>query len=228
MSKLTFECLSDAGCETRTFEPQNLVLAGWTGRDPAAVQEHIDELAAHGVAPPSRTPIYYRCSVELVVQSERIQVLGPDTSGEIEFVLLAFDDGLWVTVGSDQTDRKAEAVGVALSKQLAGKVLARRCWRYDELLAGWDQMRLTSTVTIGGERVVYQDAPLTMIRRPEDLIGGYTQGGPLQPGTVMMSGTPPAIGGIRPATRFEMTLCDKAKGREIRHGYDIDVLDMVS
>jgi hypothetical protein len=37
-------------------------------------------------------------------------VSGPDSSGEVEFVLLAKPDGLWVTLGSDHTDRKAETV----------------------------------------------------------------------------------------------------------------------
>ena len=34
-------------------EVTSLVIAGWTGRNKEAVQHHIDELAAIGVAPPS-------------------------------------------------------------------------------------------------------------------------------------------------------------------------------
>jgi hypothetical protein len=37
-----------------------------------------------------------------------------------------------------------------------------------------------------------------------------------------------AIGGIRPALRFEMELEDPVLGRMMRHGYDIDVLPVVS
>ena len=31
---------------------ERVVIAGWAGRDPAAIRAHIDELAALGVAPP--------------------------------------------------------------------------------------------------------------------------------------------------------------------------------
>ncbi len=228
MPVLEFHCVSADGRETRRFDARALVLAGWTGRDQAALQHHIDELAALGVAPPSRTPIYYRCGVDLVTQTDRLQVLGPDTSGEIEFVLLAFEDGLWLTVGSDQTDRAAEAIGVALSKQLAGKVLAKECWRLEDVVDGWDAMTLQAWATIDGARTLYQDATLAMIREPLELVAGHADGPSLATGTVLMSGTPPALGGIRPATRFEMVLSDPKRGRSITHAYDIDVLPVIA
>ena len=110
-----------------------LVIAGWTGRDEAALRRHIRELEELGVKPPKTTPIFYRVAADLITQASAIQVSGPDTSGEVEFVLLARADGLWVTVGSDHTDRKAETVGVSLSKQLCAKPICRDAWRYDEI-----------------------------------------------------------------------------------------------
>ena len=95
-----------------------LIIAGWTGRDEAALRRHIRELEELGVKPPKTTPIFYRVAAHLLTHASEIQVSGPDTSGEVEFVLLAKPDGLWVTVGSDHTDRKAETIGVSLSKQL--------------------------------------------------------------------------------------------------------------
>ena len=44
----------------------------------------------------------------------------------------------------------------------------------------------------------------------------------------MYCGTPGAIGGIRPGTRFEMELEDPVLGRMLRHAYDIKVLPVVS
>ncbi len=228
MPLLTFDCQGANGDKITAFEARELVLAGWTGRDRAALQHHIDELKALGVAPPSSTPVFYRTGVDLVTQTGRLQVLGPDTSGEVEYVLLAMDDGLWFTVGSDQTDRKAETMGIALSKQLAGKVLARTAWRVDENASAWDRMTIRSWATIGGQKVLYQDATLGDILSPVELISKYTGGGQLEPGTVMMSGTPAAIGGIRPGERFEMEIADPATGRAIRHAYDIDVVPVVT
>jgi hypothetical protein len=37
----------------------NVVIAGWTGRDPVAVEHHIAELAALGVKRPSSVPMFY-------------------------------------------------------------------------------------------------------------------------------------------------------------------------
>src|SRR5262245_37745185 len=104
-----------------TFPIDELVIAGWTGRDEAALKKQIRELEEIGVKPPKTTPIYYRVAASLLVFSDQIQVSGPDTSGEVEFVLMQTPGGLRVAVGSDHTDRKAETIGVSLSKQLCAK-----------------------------------------------------------------------------------------------------------
>ena len=112
---LTFERRNGAHGDRIRVHIDNLVIAGWTGRDANAIQHHVEELAAIGVPPPSATPLFYRVSNTLVTQTDRLQVLGPDTSGEAEPVVVALADGLWLGVGSDQTDRKAESMSVALS-----------------------------------------------------------------------------------------------------------------
>jgi hypothetical protein len=43
----------------------------------------------------------------------------------------------------------------------------------------------------------------------------------------MFCGAIGAIGGIRPAPRFEMELVDPVLGRSLRHAYDIEVLPFV-
>jgi Protein of unknown function (DUF2848) len=232
MPVLTFDRVSNGPSgivtETATLQPTNLVLAGWTGRDQAAVAHHIEELKELGVSPPSATPVFYRTSSELVSQTDHLQVLGPDTSGEVEYVLLAFDDGLWFTVGSDQTDRKAEAIGVALSKQLASKVIGWTAWRLDDYANSWDALMIRSWATIDGSKALYQEAALGTIMSPSELIRQYTESNFLPPGTVMMSGTPAAIGGIRPAGRFDMEISNDTAGDKLAHGYDIEVLPVVS
>ena len=91
-----------------TAEIDELVIAGWTGRDVVALNHHIDELKAIGVPPPSSVPLYYRAAAQLLTQADTIDVLGEDTSGEVEPVLIGTPERLWVTLGSDHTDRKAE------------------------------------------------------------------------------------------------------------------------
>jgi hypothetical protein len=244
----TFERHSNAGSDRIAFEPTALIMAGWTGRDRAAVDHHIAELAALGVPGPSRIPTFYHLDPALLAGPvAAIHVLGEDTSGEVEAVLLALADGLWVGLGSDHTDRRMEAHGVAISKQLCRKPMAAGLWRFDELTPQWDQLILRAHIiesartgedgarTIeAGERTLYMEAPLAAVRRPDDLVSAYAaelgQSGDnaLPVGTVMFMGAIGAIGGVRPARRFEMTLKDPVRGRTLTHAYDVRALPIVT
>ena len=57
-----------------------------------------------------------------------------------------------VAVVSEHTDRKAETVGVTLSKQLCAKPVGMTLWRYDEVKPHWDKLVLRSFVPDGGKR----------------------------------------------------------------------------
>jgi biotin operon repressor len=195
---------------------RELVIAGWTGRDEAALRKHIQELEEIGVQPPKTTPIFYRVAATLLTRANEIQVSGPDTSGEVEFVLLSRPDGLWVTVGSDHTDRKAEAAGVTLSKQLCAKPIATDAWRYDEVKPHWEKLILRAWA----DGVLYQEGSVSAMRSPEDLLGRY----PLASGWAMFGGTLAAKGGIRPASVFRMELEDPVRKRKLAHEYRIGVL----
>ena len=102
--------------------------AGWTGRNVEALEKHILELEALGVKRPKSTPIFYRVSADLLTTRPSIEVLGTASTGEVEFVLFSLADGLWVGLGSDHTDRKAETIGVSLSKQMCAKPIAATAW----------------------------------------------------------------------------------------------------
>ncbi len=114
--------------------------------------------------PPSSVPVYYRAAAATLTQAPRLEVLGPDSSGEAEPVIVSLADGLWLGLGSDHTDRKAETVGIALSKQLCGKPSAPACGRLDEVAPHWDDLVLRAYATIAGERVLYQEGRLTALR----------------------------------------------------------------
>jgi hypothetical protein len=222
---LTFTRYYGGATDQITLAPETLIVAGWTGRDEAALRHHIEELAAIGVPRPSSVPVFYRNAVSNVVQTDRLEVLGPDTSGEVEPVVVALEDGLWIGIGSDHTDRKAETMGIALSKQLCGKVIGASLWRLDEITGHWDQIIIRSHAIIGGERVIYQQGPLAAMRHPVDLIARY---GTLGADTIMFCGTLGAKGGIRPASRFEMELDDPVLGRRMTHAYDVVDLPVIT
>jgi len=195
---------------------RRLVIAGWTGRDEQALSRHIRELEAIGVKPPKTTPIFYRVAASLFTNANEIQVSGPDTSGEVEFVLIRTENDLRVAVGSDHTDRKAETIGVSLSKQLCAKPVSLEAWRYDEVKPHWDRLTLRSWTD--GE--LYQEGPVTAMRSPEDLMGRY----PLKSGYAMFCGTLAAKGAIRGGERFTMELEDPVLKRKLQHEYRVQVL----
>jgi hypothetical protein len=203
---------------------RRLVIAGWTGRDAAAVEKHIRELEAIGVPRPKRAPIFYRGAASLLTTAGAIEVLGDASSGEVECMVYALDDGMWVGLGSDHTDRKAETFGVSLSKQMCAKPVSPRIWRYDDVAPHWDRLILRSFVRVGGERRLYQEGAVAGMKPPPELIGLYADGGSLPPGTAMFCGTLAVHGGIAAADTFEMELEDPVLRRMIRHSYRIETL----
>jgi hypothetical protein len=199
----------------------SLVIAGWTGRNVAALEAHIKELEAIGVKRPKTVPIFYPVACSTLTTATFIEVMADKSSGEVEFVLFALDDGLWLGVGSDHTDRKAETIGVTLSKQLCAKPVGLTLWRYDEVKPHWDKLVLRSFVPDGGKRRLYQEGPVTNMRSPEELIKLYTGGDKLAPGTAMFCGTFAVHGDISYSGTFDMELEDPVLGRKLTHGYKI-------
>ena len=196
------------------------VIAGWTGRDAEAVEKHIKELEVLGVKRPATTPIFYRVAAARLTTGASIQVLGEQSSGEVEFVMLQTGGVLWVGTGSDHTDREVEAYGVSVSKQMCEKPISPVFWRFADVAAHWDRLILRSFAVIGGKRVAYQEGTVAAMRHPEDLIGRYAKSG-LAEGTMMFCGTLSVHGGVRAASRFEFELEDPVRGRKIQHGYDV-------
>jgi len=199
---------------------EQAVIAGWTGRDAAAVEKHIKELEVLGVKRPAATPIFYRVAAARLTTATRIEALGAASSGEVEFVLLQTGGRLWVGSGSDHTDRGVEAYGVSVSKQMCDKPMAPLLWAYDDVAPHWDQLVLRSHAVIGGKRVSYQEGSVAAMRTPSDLIARYSRGG-LPDATLMFCGTLAVHGGVRTAERFEFELEDPVLKRKIAHGYDI-------
>jgi hypothetical protein len=212
----------------RQFEVRQLVIAGWTGRDRQAVEHHIAELEAIGVRRPSTIPCFYRVGAMLLTSASEVDVVGRESSGEVELVLVSASDGIYAGVGSDHTDRKVEGYGVTVSKQMCPKPIGAELWRLADLEPHWDRLSLSSHVTRSGKRVLYQEGPVTRILAPRDLVAKFPDSpGVLPPGTVMFCGTLPAIGEIAGGERFEIELHDPVRGRRLAHEYRVRSLPIV-
>jgi hypothetical protein len=200
---------------------EKLVIAGWTGRNVAALEAHIKELEAIGVKRPKAVPIFYRVARSVLTTASSIEVMADNSSGEVEFVLYQLDDGLWLGLGSDHTDRKAETVGVTLSKQMCAKPVSATLWRYEEVKPHWDKLVLRSYVPGGTQRRLYQEGPVTIMRPPEELIRLYTGSDRLEMGTAMFCGTFAVHGDISYSGTFDMELEDPVLRRKLTHTYRI-------
>ncbi|MES2245528.1 MAG: DUF2848 domain-containing protein [Pseudomonadota bacterium] len=205
-----------------------VIIAGWTGRDSAAVEHHIAELEALGVARPRTVPMFYRVSASLLTQDSAIEVVGPASSGEVEFVIVNIGGVLYVGVGSDHTDRAVETYGVTVSKQVCPKPISKSLWRLDAVREHWDRLILRSYVTRDGKRSLYQEGAVTRMLDPGDLLarlGGDHAA--LPQNTLMFCGTLPVIGALEGGELFEIELEDPVLGRTIRHQYAVHSLTIV-
>ncbi len=206
---------------------ETAIIAGWTGRDPAAVEKHIKELEELGVRRPTSAPIFYRIAASRLTIASEIEVSGIDSGGEVEFVLLQHGGKLWVGVGSDHTERKVEAYGVTVSKQMCDKPIAARFWPYDEIAGHWDNLLLRSFVHEDGRQIAYQEGSINAMLHPETLISKYTGGGALPESAIMFCGTLPAKGAVRPTARFAFEIEDPVLGRKIGHEYTVTTLPVL-
>jgi hypothetical protein len=211
----------------RNVQVNRLVIAGWTGRDRAALEKHITELEALGVKRPASVPIFYRAAAARLTSDDGIEVLGHASSGEAEFALLRHGERLWVGAGSDHTDREVEKYGVAVSKQLCDKPIAPVFWDYDEIAPHWDKLVLRAHVVENGAPVLYQEGPVTAMLDPLALIEQFAGSAGLEEGTLMFCGTLAARGGIRPSSVFEFELDDPVLGRKIQHRYRVHDLPVL-
>ncbi len=207
------------------FTPRRLLIAGYTGRDQAAVAQHIAELREHGIPAPERTPALYALAPDRVTTAETIAVVGDETSGEAEFVLVYSGGELYVGVGSDHTDRGLERQSVSRSKQVCPKPLSGHLWRWASVRERWDGCQLRSWLG-EGDGTPYQQGSVVELMAPDavwamvrERVGGDPEG------SVVYCGTLPLIGGeFRFERRFQAALIDPAGGRELRCAYTVDVV----
>ncbi len=206
---------------------EQVILVGYTGRDRAAVLDHIRELELLGVAPPERVPAIFTVDADLVATEPCLIVNAQETSGEAEFFVLASPLGLLVGVGSDHTDRHLEAIDIAASKARCGKVISRQVWRLSAVEAHWDVLELRAWTTSTDGRVLYQSGRLDAILPVPALLSEVERAGFVTGGRLIFGGTLPTLGGFVYGSRFEVELRDPVLRRELRCEYDV-VVEMPS
>ena len=231
----TFQVVDAAGRHPLRLDVTRVYNLGFTIRDPEKMQAHLDEIYKHGLSELKidRPPIIFPISVWATITDSEATVQYEQTSGEVEIVTI--DDGsgeLYVTVGSDVTDRELETSNLAgqrnirWSKQDAPNVVAPTVWRWQDVEAHWDEVTIHSTISDGDRTVEYQRAGVDEFWTPAEMrasIDGRVT--PVAGARILFSGTVVSLEEELCFGRtFSMSLHDPVLGRTIEHTYRTVVL----
>lgn len=200
------------------FEVKTVVNAGYTGRDQAAVQAHIDELKEKGIPAPEETPVYFPVFQEGVLQKERFDVLHEDdNTGEAEYALLYANGEVFVAAGNDHTDRKLEEVDIPKAKQVYPNFISKDVWRLADVKDHWDQIVIRSWIKQDGRKVLFQEGNLSALMGPEELMERMEEVIKVEStdGLMVFSGTIASIFSIDYSPYFEVELDDTVTGRKL-------------
>ncbi|MDT8378002.1 MAG: DUF2848 family protein [Desulfotignum sp.] len=213
------------------FHVDRMVNAGFTGRDQKEVRHHLDELSAKGIEVPTETPLIYPVIPDTLTTAEKIVVYGPETSGEIEYVLFIKDETeIYVGIGSDHTDRKLEETDIPRAKQMCPNVISPVVWDLEDVAGHWDDLVMSCRVEKDGSDLEYQKGSLDLLMSPAELMA-FVAGkvtGPLSDmvifsGTVKME-TPEFVF----ADHFSGRLTDPVLKRELVFTYRIHPMDYLA
>ncbi|ONK23594.1 hypothetical protein BLX87_10270 [Bacillus sp. VT-16-64] len=196
---------------------------GYAGRDKKKTMDHIKELEEIGVPRPIEIPTLYPLSLNNVTQNKVIEVVGDKTSGEAEIVIIFGErtDEIYVTVGSDHTDRELEATDIHKSKQVCQKPFATKAWNLKDVIQHWDLLELSSDIYINHRWIPYQKDKISSILSFEDIMKFLERKGVPLANSIFFSGTVPLKCGFKYGEQFRMTITDPIHKRNILMEYTI-------
>jgi hypothetical protein len=213
------------------LEVKRLVHGGRSGREKSDVAKHVGDLESFGIkhAYPPLGPVAFLLPTFNATTSHRIAMYDNANNAEVESVLLVDKhDNIYVTVGSDHTDREMErSAGPPKAKLLAPKVMASEAWPYEEVKDHWNDLVMRAYAYRDGEPDIYQDEKLGANFDPETLMENTrTQIGldDLR-STVMFGGTIPSLKGEFVFGKgWDLELFDPVLKRSLKHHYDVEVV----
>lgn len=210
----------------KDFTVEQVICIGYSGRNQEKVQEHIDELADMGIPRPPQVPTLFPMRLTSVITNGKMQVIGEQTSGEAELVFIFGDseEEVFVTVGSDHTDRELETVHIGKSKQVCEKPVAETVWKVEEVEEHWDEMILKTDIQVNGEWSLYQEEKVSAILPFEKIKNALKDRNIQLIRSIFYAGTVPLKDGFKFGEAYKMSLIDPVKEREIELHYSVKEL----
>lgn len=198
------------------IDDPEVTIVGFSGRDRDKVRAHIEELSAHGIPAPSNIPEAWEISPQLVSQRPSITVNNGSTSGEAEPVLVFTEEGVFLSVGSDHTDRELERTSMQAAKEACTKVVATECWPLESVESRWDVLRLEADVTSTNGPVEYQASRLDYLLPLDWFLEQFEASRK----AIVFCGTVPLLTELETeAESFTARLVDEFEGRILRCHY---------
>ncbi len=205
-----------------TFEAKMLINGGYTGRNQEEVQKHIDELKSIGVPAPEKTPVFFPKYPDRLTQVSEIPCLDEESHiGEAEYVVLIKDDEIYISTGSDHTDRTLETVSIPKAKQMYPNIISQDIWKFSDLEDYWDELVLRSWVEQEGQKALYQETALSALLAPRELLSYVKDLISVKDlnGLVLYSGTVAGKFEIDYSPYFEVELEDQRRKMSMKSSY---------
>lgn len=206
-------------------EVKKVFNGGYAGRNQELVRAHIEELGKLGVPAPSASPTLYPISDYLATTSDSVQVQNAESSGEVEYVLIYHQGKIYVTAGSDQSDRKLETINVPKCKQAAPNILAPIVWDFDEVKDHFADIKIECYVEKNNNWIPYQLGKLGDLMQPSEWADNFKKYSVNADGNIFFSGTINTVSkDLFFANKYRFALIDEKLGRKITHEYSVDFL----
>ena len=174
-----------------------------------------------GVKPPPHVPMLYPLLPTLVTNASDIGVIGTNSTPEVEVVLFRTGGEDYLTVGSDHTDRRIEAVSALQGKNSCPKVVGTTAWLVGDVREHWDALTLRCRC---GDTLL-QEGSLAHVMTCDDLMafvsqhdGNQAEGRLIFSGTVSTQARPP-----RGDVTIDLELADPVLARSLTHRYHVHV-----
>jgi len=148
---------SKNGNERRVIPIGSVAGARYSSRDVAGMRKQLDAMLARGESGTKTNPSIFQIGRYLLTQEAEFEVQGPLTGGEAEIVVIRDKGEILITVGSDQCDRELDPLFQDKPKQMCPHPIGRCAWIYKEVRDHWDNLKISSHVTVGEHIVPLQD-----------------------------------------------------------------------